>query len=115
MGDSYPTRSANALQERRRHERLKAAVQVEFRAEGALAPTRMATSDISAGGCYIEMNFTLAVGTKLDMVLWLGDQKLVTKAVVATHHPHFGNGIQFVEMPRDAHEQLGCFLASLDL
>ena len=101
-----------ALQERRKFPRLKIGVPVEFKPEGTETATHAQTSDISCGGCYIEMNLTLPVGSKLDLGLWLHDQKLVTKAVVVTHHPSFGNGIQFVDMPVADLNRLNRFLHS---
>ena len=87
-----------ALQERRKYPRLKVGVPVELKPEGADCVTRAQTSDISCGGCYVEMNFTIPVGTKLDFTLWLNDTKLLTKAMVVTHHPYYGNGFKFVDM-----------------
>jgi c-di-GMP-binding flagellar brake protein YcgR len=106
------THSEVALQERRRYPRLKIGVPIEFKPEGADCMTRAQTSDISCGGCYIEMNFTLPAGTKLNFVLWLNNEKLATKAVVATHHPYFGNGIKFVDLSVEDLNRLNRFLTA---
>jgi len=111
-GTAHAAHSEVALQERRKYPRLKIGVPVEFKAEGADCMTRAQTSDISCGGCYIEMNFTLPVGTKLDFILWLNNEKLATKAAVATHHPYFGNGIQFVDMSVGDLNRLNRFLSA---
>src|SRR5215467_12347547 len=86
------------LQERRRFPRLKVGVPVEYRAEGAEVASHTQTTDISCGGCYIESTFTVPVGTRLDLILWLNDVKISTKGSVVTHHPCFGNGVQFLDM-----------------
>jgi c-di-GMP-binding flagellar brake protein YcgR len=99
--------------ERRKNTRFQVAVQVELRLDGAPAATHTHTTDLSLGGCYVEMNFTLPVDSHLDMVLWLGDEKVVTKAIVVTHHPYFGNGFRFVDMLADDQSKLKRFLASL--
>jgi PilZ domain len=70
----------------------------------------VSTSDLSPSGCYVEMMFTLEVDRKLDITLWLGDVKIQTKARVATCHPQFGNGIQFMGMKPEDCELLGGFL-----
>lgn len=101
-----------AVRDRRKYPRVKSAVQVEFQAEGATSVTHAQTSDISCGGCYIEMNFTLPVGTRLEMTLWIDDQKLMTGGAVATHHPYFGNGIRFVDMSVSDLNKLNRFLQS---
>jgi c-di-GMP-binding flagellar brake protein YcgR len=98
--------------ERRKHPRIKAALQIEFKPEGAAVASRADTADLSLSGCYVEMSFTLAVGTKLDLVLWVEDHRLPAKGVVVTHHPQFGNGIEFVEISQEDQAKLARFLKS---
>ncbi|SRR5579862_619260 len=112
MLQAHFTHNEVAVQDRRKYPRVKTAIQVEFQAEGATSAIHAQTSDISCGGCYIEMNFTLAVGTRLEMTLWINDQKLLTGGVVATHHPYFGNGIRFVDMSVQDLNKLNRFLQS---
>ena len=100
--------------ERRRYLRIQAAVQIEIRPEGTNVPMRLETSDLSLGGCYVEMNLTLDVGTKLDIVLWLDQQKVCTRAVVVTRHPQFGNGISFLSVSPDNEARLRAFLDAHD-
>jgi c-di-GMP-binding flagellar brake protein YcgR len=115
MPDLHPqeAHADNSQPERRRYARAHAAVQLEFRPEGAAVATHTHTTDLSPGGCYIEMSFTQKVGTKVDLVLWLADEKLATKAVIVTHHPAFGNGMEFVDMPQDDRAKLQRFLDSM--
>lgn len=98
------------LAERRRHPRVQIPVQVEIRPAGMDVPMRLETTDLSVGGCYVEMALTLDVGTKLDIVLWLDEQKVCTRGVVVTRHTQFGNGIEFVGMFSEAERGLRCFL-----
>ncbi|MGO9088381.1 MAG: PilZ domain-containing protein [Candidatus Sulfotelmatobacter sp.] len=102
----------NLLSERRRFQRLPIAVQTELRVQGNLMPIRVETADISLGGCYVEMALTLAVGTPLSIVLWLGQEKLAVDGRVATCHPQFGNGIEFTGICSDAQQRLQRFLES---
>jgi c-di-GMP-binding flagellar brake protein YcgR len=101
-----------ALEERRKYPRLKVGVPVEYRAEGADVSTHTQTTDISCGGCYIESNFTMPVGTRLDLNIWLNDVKLSMKGSVVTHHPCFGNGVQFLDMSVQDLNRLNRFLHS---
>jgi c-di-GMP-binding flagellar brake protein YcgR len=96
--------------EHRKYPRSKVGIQVELKTEGAAMPSRTETADLSLGGCYIEMSFTLQVGTKLDLVLWVDDQPLATKAVVVTHHPQFGNGMEFHNMSEEDKAKLERFM-----
>jgi c-di-GMP-binding flagellar brake protein YcgR len=100
--------------ERRRYPRTQATIPIEFKAEGASVASRAETSDLSLSGCYVEMSFTLAVGSKLDMVLWVEDERLATKAVVVTHHPQFGNGIEFLEMTQEDQAKLEHYLKTCE-
>jgi hypothetical protein len=92
--------------ERRKYPRAKVAIPIEFKPEGAAVASHAETADLSLAGCYVEMSFTLPVGSKLDLVLWVGDARLTTKAVVVTHHPQFGNGIEFSEISREDRAKL---------
>ena len=75
-----------------------------MRAEGREVPIRAATSDLSLGGCYIEMMFTLAVGTQLEITLRV-DGTVLVLGTIATCDAHVGNGIKFTKMlPEDRAE-----------
>jgi c-di-GMP-binding flagellar brake protein YcgR len=88
-------------QERRRYPRVKATIPVELICTGK-SPMRTATDEISLCGCYIEMMFTIDVGTKLGVVFSLNEERVGAKGLVVTKHPQVGNGIEFIEMsPED--------------
>jgi c-di-GMP-binding flagellar brake protein YcgR len=99
--------------ERRRYPRVKTPVQVELRPEGSAAPLRVETSDISATGCYVEMSMTLAVGSRLAIVLWVGDERVTAEGIVRTQHPQFGNGIEFAGMSTGDRDKLVRHLESI--
>jgi c-di-GMP-binding flagellar brake protein YcgR len=99
--------------ERREHSRVNACVQVELRQVGGPAIIRTKTSDISVGGCYVEMTFTLEPGSKLDMALWINEERLRCQGVVITRHPQFGNGIKFLDMDTEGRQRLQSLLESL--
>ncbi|MFY9559031.1 MAG: PilZ domain-containing protein [Terriglobales bacterium] len=100
--------------ERRRYLRVQVAVQIEIRPAGTNVPMRLETSDVSLGGCYVEMALTLDVGTKLDIVLWLDQAKVSTKGLVVTRHPQFGNGIAFLQLSSENEARLRAFLDAHD-
>jgi c-di-GMP-binding flagellar brake protein YcgR len=103
--------SASHQEERRRYVRCKVTVQLELHPDGMAAPFRTTTSDISPGGCYVETMFTLDVGTKLKMKLWLDSVSLSTTGIVTTRHPQVGNGIQFTSLDDGDVRKLEQFLA----
>jgi c-di-GMP-binding flagellar brake protein YcgR len=100
--------------ERRRHFRIQVAVQIEIRPEGTNVPMRLETSDLSIGGCYVEMALTLEIGTKLGIILWLDQEKVSTRAVVVTRHAQFGNGISFLSVSPENAAKLRSFLDAHD-
>lgn len=101
--------------ERRKYPRAKASIPIEFKAQAAAVASHAETADLSLSGCYVEMSFTLPVGTELDLVLWVEDERVAAKGVVVTHHPQFGNGIKFVEMSQEGQAKLGHFLKTRDI
>lgn len=100
--------------ERRRHPRTQVAVQIEIRPQGGSVPMRLETSDLSIGGCYVEMALTLDIGTCLDIVLWLEGKKISTRGTVVTRHPQFGNGIEFAGLFSKDEAILRAFLEKHD-
>ena len=100
----------DGFRERRKYPRVKFAISVELRYPGTAAPLRAMTSEVSAGGLYIENMFTLDVGTPVAIVIWLGDEKINVKGKVATRYPQVGNGIDIVEIASPDRQKLDAFL-----
>ena len=94
--DTQPSTSPPPEPDRRRHPRYNLQVQIEIRQEGSEVPMRLETTDLSRGGCYIELMIPLAVGVRVQLTLWLDGYPIVIQGLVATRHPQFGNGIKFV-------------------
>ena len=99
--------------ERRRYPRRTTAIQLELRPEGSTAPIHAETTDICAIGCYVEMSITLEVGSRVSIVLWLGDEKLIAEGKVITRHPQFGNGIELSGLPEESRAKLAHYLETI--
>ena len=97
--------------ERRQWPRTKVSVPAELKLKDRDVPVRVKTSDLSVGGCYVEMMFTFELGSKLDVTMWIGDCKVRTEAMVVTRHLQFGNGIQFTTMSMENQLFLSRFLS----
>jgi len=108
--DHYQRTSAA---ERRRHPRIRSLNSVEIQAESQSAPIWGKVSDLSQGGCFVEMPMPLRQGTLLKAGLWLGENKVWLKAKVASSRPGFGIGIEFVEIVPDDARRLQEFLRSI--
>lgn len=98
--------------ERRRHPRITVAVKVELQLEKDATPLRTQTTNLSLGGCYVGMMFTLPVGTKARLTLWINDIPLRTDGIVATRDLERGNGIQFTHMAAQDGTRLQEFLVA---
>jgi c-di-GMP-binding flagellar brake protein YcgR len=96
--------------ERRQWPRTRVPVQTELRLKGRDVPIRVKTSDLSVGGCYVEMMFTFELGSKLEITMWIGEAKVKTEGMVVTRHLQFGNGIQFTTISVDDQLLLNRFL-----
>jgi PilZ domain len=55
-------------------------------------------TDISLHGCYVEMNTTLPVGTKVDLVLKSFGVRIEAPGTVRASYPFLGMGICFAEI-----------------
>ncbi len=96
----------------RRFPRVSVSVPAEARHLLEGFPRRGQTTNVSEGGCYIEMVQTLEPPTGVDIVLWLDDKKIRARAEVVTRHPNLGNGIRFVRMPEEDKAKLKTYLES---
>ncbi|HEX6802868.1 MAG TPA: PilZ domain-containing protein [Terriglobales bacterium] len=83
------------LGERRRWVRIKCEVPLELHLEGTPNMYGKA-SDLSAGGCFIEMPIPLPTDSKFEIALWLGETKLRLRGEVVSSSPGFGVGVRFV-------------------
>jgi c-di-GMP-binding flagellar brake protein YcgR len=113
MSPDEPQSPSESRPQRRRYERTKTAVEVELHSDRHATPLRSKTADLSVGGCYLEMMFTLPVGSKLKLALWLDDVKLNIDAVVVTCDVQVGNGIQFTSISAEDSAKLQQYLAGI--
>jgi len=103
-----------AYSKQRQHPRFKVALPVELRQPGVNVPVRALTGDIGMGGCYVEMTSTQQVSKEVDVILWVGQEKVVARGVVVSNHPAFGNGIKFTQVSDQDRGRLQKLVESLD-
>jgi hypothetical protein len=99
--------------ERRHFPRYSAQVQIELRRDGIDVPIRMQTTDLSRGGCYVQLMMTIPIGTYLNITLWLDGYPVHIRGRIVTRHPQFGNGIMFLEFQGNDEQLLTRYLAGL--
>ena len=100
---------------RRNLSRHPCSLGAEIYRQGTTVPHRCRLTDISTGGCYVEMPSPLPVETKVEILVRTRDLKIRTRGVVQATHPGFGMGVKFdAEEPheRDEIQQLITLLDS---
>ncbi|MGA3196939.1 MAG: PilZ domain-containing protein [Terriglobales bacterium] len=80
---------------RRKGERLSCKVGAEVYCAGISIPNRCSLSDISEGGCYVEMPSPFPARSAVEIVIRTGDMKFRLKGQVLSSHPGFGMGVRF--------------------
>ncbi len=63
---------------------------------GSTVPNRCILSDISEGGCYVEMPSPFAGQSGVEIVVRTSDMKLKIRGQVQAAHPGFGMGVRFM-------------------
>jgi len=93
---------------------MKVAVEVRLHVEKqSTPPLRAQTADISLGGCYVEMMFTLEVGTKVYLTIFISDATVNVEGIVVTRDLQVGNGVKFTAMSVEDNAKLKYFLSSV--
>jgi c-di-GMP-binding flagellar brake protein YcgR len=99
--------------ERRANPRLKCGNSAEVYPLGQTIPIRSRTSDLSIGGCFLEMPNPLPAGSQIKLALWVKEFKLWVNGQVVTSTPGFGIGVKFTEIAERDRDQLKQFLESM--
>jgi hypothetical protein len=113
------TTAATQAAERRRLERRKHPRYpvngggAEVRQQGVDSRIWARLTDISLGGCYLEIMSPLPVLTYVNLILTLEEQRLQAKGQVVVSHPNFGMGVQFIDLAAADRKMLESWLAAL--
>ena len=104
---------SRAFKERRRSPRLKCSGSAEFRPEGSDVRMWGTLTDISLHGCYVEMNNTFPVETRVNLSLEAVGVRVRVRATVRVSYPFLGMGMCFTEIEPGQQLQLEQLLAAL--
>jgi CheY-like chemotaxis protein len=88
---------------RRERSRHACRLGAEIYRPSSTVPHRCELSDISSGGCYVEMPTPFPASTKVEILVRTRDLKIGTSGIVQAVHPGFGMGVSFE--PRDQKER----------
>ena len=89
---------------RRSMRRFACKIGAEVFLQGSAVPNRCALSDISEGGCYVEMPCPFPGGSKIEILVRTNDSRFKIQGQVLATHPGFGMGVCFEF--RDSSEQV---------
>jgi hypothetical protein len=98
--------------EQRKHPRFKCHNSVELHTQDG-ASFWATISDLSVGGCYVEMAIPLPPRTKLKMGIWIGETKSWADCEVAYSTPGCGTGLIFNRISEPDLERIREFLVTL--
>ena len=112
-GASPAAADSNAWKERRQSPRLRCSGSAEIRTEGNDVRMWGTVTDVSLHGCYVEMNTTFPVDTKVDLVLKSFGIKIEAPGTVRASYPFLGMGICFAVIEPVQQMQLKQLLAAL--
>lgn len=96
--------------DRRQCARFKCFISALVRTPDSQLPLCGQVTDISQGGCYLQMPQPLAIGTKVNLELLMKIANLRGQGVVRSCHPGRGMGIKFVQMSNEYRDQLRQFV-----
>jgi CheY-like chemotaxis protein len=97
-----PSLASNAGN-RRGERRFACTLGAEVYRLGVTVPNRCTLSDVSEGGCYVEMTSPFAAQTGVEIVIRTAALKVKIRGQVQAVHPGFGMGVRF--MFQDAAER----------
>ena len=99
--------------DRRQDERVPCQIGATVHPVGTTAPNHCSLSDISEGGCYVEMPSPLPGKSDVEIVVRTLDRKFKIRGEVLTSHPGFGMGVRFVFQDSGEREEILRVLALL--
>jgi hypothetical protein len=88
-------------------------VEIGFEDESRARMQTNAT-DIGGRGCYVETMMPLAIGTAVQVMFWMNDEKIRASGIVRTCDPHMGMGIEFISLDDTIQQKLQQFIETLD-
>ncbi len=86
---------------RRTQTRYSCRLGAEVYRTGIAVPHHCCLTDLSSGGCYLEVNLPFAPGSSVEIVVRARELKFRLRGSVQTSHPGYGMGIAFETKTKD--------------
>jgi CheY-like chemotaxis protein len=97
--ESSPSKSD--ADNRRTQARYACRLGAEVYRTGTSVPHYCCLTDLSSGGCYLEVNLPFAAGSSVEIVVRTQDMKLRLRGSVQTSHAGYGMGVAFELKAKD--------------
>ena len=107
------TAGSPSLKERRRSPRFQCSGSAEFWPEGSEVRMWGTLTDVSLHGCYVELNNTFPLGTRMRLTLEALGVRVRVQGTVRVSYPFLGMGICFSEIEPGQQLQLEMLLTVL--
>jgi hypothetical protein len=104
----------NRKDERRRYPRYACRGEVEICVESAEFPEHGKLTDLSRGGCFVELLPSITLDTKVTLVLLISQRKIRVRGIVKSVLPNFGLGVQFLHFEPEDLQRLEAVIAALE-
>jgi hypothetical protein len=106
---------SSAPPERRNYPRYKCEGSATFRTQGSDVRTWGTFTDLSLGGCYVELKATFPAGAVIDLELELNGVRAQLKGEVRVSYPFLGMGVAFRNMTPENRRQVQAMIDSVSL
>jgi c-di-GMP-binding flagellar brake protein YcgR len=107
-----PALTSNASN-RRGERRFPCRIGAEIYSLGSKVPNRCTLSDLSEGGCYVEMPSPLRAQSGVEILVRTAEVKVKIRGEVLATHPGFGMGVRFLFRDSGEREEILQLLAVL--
>lgn len=107
-------RAERRKDERRRYPRFAVRGEAEVYSLGSQFPARGRLTDLSLGGCFVELLSALTMDTKVTVVLMISQRRIRVQGIVKSVLTNFGLGIQFLHFEPEDLRQMEEVLAALE-
>jgi hypothetical protein len=96
---------------RREHDRYVCEVAVEMRMKDVSTPLWVTASDLSEGGCRVQVPHATKPGTEINVALWIDDERVWVLGNVTHCIYGCGTGIRFQKLDRAARVRIASLVA----
>jgi CheY-like chemotaxis protein len=105
--------AASTENDKRSETRQSCRLGAEVYRTGTSVPNHCCLTDLSSGGCYLEVPLPFPIGAEVEIVVRTHEMKLRLRGKVSAAHPGFGMGISFAlntKEERDSVKKLNDFV-----